>query len=352
MALHPVLLRSSCAIALVAAAVALAPAARAQTPSGLATEFRLLNGMEDGSNSGDARFADGWVTAAPLITHGANTVTNSLGMSSSSDFTATADYGELRFYGSGAASTVPGHGCYLAVDDWIGFRPRAEFTDRIYLTSSVLPTGAPVTLRFQLTQSGSVIINDGYPILSESAELDAKDAAHVSPVQLISGGPGVWTLDFPSTVGDSVDLHGFLNVSFYCDGIRTAASMAASVTADVRVQTSVMSMTPGVVVSYGSHTVDVPPSTAPLALALDGAQPNPARASRVAIHFALASDRAATLTLYDIGGRVVASAEVGSFGEGSHVVDVARGRALAPGVYLVRLAQGFESRTARVAVIP
>ena len=97
-------------------------------------------------------------------------------------------------------------------------------------------------------------------------------------------------------------------------------------------------------------TVDVIDG-APLAFALEGVRPNPTTASRMAVTFALPTDVDARLELIDVRGRVIASRDVGALGAGRHVVDLARERRLAAGVYLVRLTQGGQQRTTRAVVL-
>jgi len=52
--------------------------------------------------------------------------------------------------------------------------------------------------------------------------------------------------------------------------------------------------------------------------------------------------------LLDIAGRRIASHEVGA---GQHTLDLGGGQRLAPGLYLVRLTQGANTRTTRVAML-
>jgi hypothetical protein len=86
-----------------------------------------------------------------------------------------------------------------------------------------------------------------------------------------------------------------------------------------------------------------------LRLALEGVQPNPARVlGRVT--FTLPSDRPATLELLDVTGRRVAARDVGALGAGRHSVELARGRSLRAGLYLVRLTQGGTVATAKAVV--
>jgi hypothetical protein len=93
------------------------------------------------------------------------------------------------------------------------------------------------------------------------------------------------------------------------------------------------------------------PVAAPLAFALDAVSPNPARGGALTIRFTLPVGAAASLELLDVAGRRVALREVGSFGAGSHSLRLGEGQLVAPGLYLVRLRQGTNSRVVRVAVL-
>jgi hypothetical protein len=89
----------------------------------------------------------------------------------------------------------------------------------------------------------------------------------------------------------------------------------------------------------------------PVVFALEGVRPNPARGNGLHVAFALPSGAAARLELMDVSGRRVASREVGGLGPGRHTVNLSDGRTVASGLYWVRLTQGANRRTARVAVI-
>jgi hypothetical protein len=85
-------------------------------------------------------------------------------------------------------------------------------------------------------------------------------------------------------------------------------------------------------------------------LGLQGLRPNPAiRDAFVA--FSLPDASPARLELLDLAGREVLAREVGDLGVGNHVVNLSAGRALAPGIYLVRLTRGARSLTARAVVL-
>ncbi|MBK7368238.1 MAG: Ig-like domain repeat protein [Candidatus Eisenbacteria bacterium] len=106
---------------------------------------------------------------------------------------------------------------------------------------------------------------------------------------------------------------------------------------------------PAALVSPTSTTDVGDGSHAALAFALDRVSPNPSRGGAIRVQCSLALADRATLELLDVAGRVVASREVA--GAGPHAVELSQGRRLAPGLYLLRLAQGAQSRTQRVVVI-
>jgi hypothetical protein len=97
-------------------------------------------------------------------------------------------------------------------------------------------------------------------------------------------------------------------------------------------------------------TVDVA-EAGPVAFALSGVQPNPTLGERLSVAFALPDGASAKLELLDVSGRRVMEREVGSLGAGRHVVDLAEGRHVAPGLYLLRLVRGPNVRVTRVAVL-
>ena len=96
-------------------------------------------------------------------------------------------------------------------------------------------------------------------------------------------------------------------------------------------------------------TTDVPRGGA-ASFALAGPRPNPTTGP-LSVTFTLPEARAATLSLYDLGGRCVLVREVGALGPGRHTLALATDRALEPGVYLVRLTQGTHVASARAAIL-
>jgi hypothetical protein len=98
---------------------------------------------------------------------------------------------------------------------------------------------------------------------------------------------------------------------------------------------------------YGETWVELPAHAAVLAFALDPVRPNPSRGGSLMVRFSLPTDAPARLELLDVAGRRIASREVGI---GQHTLDLGAGQHLAPGLHLVRLTQGVNTRTTRVAV--
>jgi hypothetical protein len=84
---------------------------------------------------------------------------------------------------------------------------------------------------------------------------------------------------------------------------------------------------------------------------LENPRPNPARGDRLAVSFSLPTSEPAHMELLDVGGRRVADREVGVLGAGQHTVTFDNARPVPAGLYFVRLQQGPNARTIRVAVL-
>lgn len=93
--------------------------------------------------------------------------------------------------------------------------------------------------------------------------------------------------------------------------------------------------------------VDVPGAV----LALYGARPNPSSDDRLTVTFSLPARQPATLALYDLAGRLVASRELEPIAAGLHRVTFGERTPLASGVYVVRLSYGGRSLSSRVTVM-
>jgi hypothetical protein len=108
-------------------------------------------------------------------------------------------------------------------------------------------------------------------------------------------------------------------------------------------------MQSGTEVTAGETFVTVPTGAR---LALLGAYPNPSRGPAVSVSFSLPDAAPASVELLDVGGRRVASREVGGLGPGNHTVALEREASRLPaGVYLVRLVHGGSVLTDKAAII-
>jgi hypothetical protein len=97
----------------------------------------------------------------------------------------------------------------------------------------------------------------------------------------------------------------------------------------------------------GETWVDVP---AALVFGLEGPRPNPALRDLI-VAFTLPSAAPAQLELFDVGGRRLRWRDVGGLGAGRHSIRLGDVRELPPGVFVIRLTQQRESRTAKVAIV-
>jgi hypothetical protein len=79
-------------------------------------------------------------------------------------------------------------------------------------------------------------------------------------------------------------------------------------------------------------------------------RPNPV-AGNLRVTFALPGSAPATLTLFDVQGRVVMTREVGALGLGRHSIDWAAADGLANGIYMLRLTQGGSAVTTKVTML-
>jgi hypothetical protein len=84
---------------------------------------------------------------------------------------------------------------------------------------------------------------------------------------------------------------------------------------------------------------------------LEGIRPNPAVGGALTVFFSLPSAEPARLELLDVSGRSIVARDVGSLGPGPHTLDLAAGRRVPPGIYLVRLSQRGTTRIVRAAVL-
>jgi len=100
----------------------------------------------------------------------------------------------------------------------------------------------------------------------------------------------------------------------------------------------------------GSVTSVGPGEPATIALRVLGGQP--LRGDRVAIEFERVGSGPATLGLWDVAGRLIASADVSALASGRRTLTLASGSPLRGGVYFVRLRQQGRTLWARAVLLP
>jgi len=93
--------------------------------------------------------------------------------------------------------------------------------------------------------------------------------------------------------------------------------------------------------------VEVP---AALAFSLEGVRPNPGPAGDLRVAFTLPTDAPASLDLFDLAARRVHGERLANSSAGAHLAPLALDRAIAPGVYVLRLTQSGATRSARVFI--
>ena len=95
----------------------------------------------------------------------------------------------------------------------------------------------------------------------------------------------------------------------------------------------------------------VPTPPVGTASAIQRVYPQPSRAGKLTVQFVLGAAGPARLELLDVAGRLVATRDVRMLGTGIHVVDLAQGTHLNPGVYMVRFATANRQVTTRAVVL-
>src|SRR4030095_10546332 len=103
-----------------------------------------------------------------------------------------------------------------------------------------------------------------------------------------------------------------------------------------------------VILPCQAPSVSVPQEEA--LFALQSPNPNPTHHSFV-VSLTLPTNEPSTLTLYDIGGRLVGKMDLRGYGPGRHMVRFAERDPLPAGVYMIRLVQGARMASGRGGVL-
>jgi hypothetical protein len=85
-------------------------------------------------------------------------------------------------------------------------------------------------------------------------------------------------------------------------------------------------------------------------LGLRGAVPNPG-SDGLDVSFSLVGSGRATLEVFDVRGRAVATRDVTSMGAGEHALRLTDAARLRPGIYVIRLTEGDRQFTRRASIV-
>ena len=102
--------------------------------------------------------------------------------------------------------------------------------------------------------------------------------------------------------------------------------------------------------TLGGTVVDVPQSGAS-PLSLEPLSPTPSRMDRLGLRFTLPREGEVSVELLDVAGRRIAAHDFGALPAGRHSLDWSPGVRVPPGVQLVRLRFGIETRTMRAVTL-
>jgi hypothetical protein len=242
-------MNTSLRLALVATpSLLLTHAAHAQCQ--LQTSARAVS-LTWGSGPGDVTANSGAVTIAPAMANpSAWDSSTERGASGNCDITCLADYSGFHFTATGQAQTT-GAGMFLSATG------AGSINDRIFITSSTLPAGTPVSLRFSVSTTGQASVLDLQPVVSVNAGLGPCVSAGLT-------GFGSATQSCTSNVGGFVDWPRTLSVTLSADRIPGVGPITSTLSADVRVLYTLESLTPGVTLTSCSGHDYTPPCPADL----------------------------------------------------------------------------------------
>lgn len=225
----------------------LAAPGQSQTPNGLRNSFRIV--VSTSSPGTELNVDSGWQTAAPLVTPGTVSSSTPSGCSSQGDCTSTSDYGLLRCVGSGVANNCNTNGVFLYLDAG-GGQPWAQFSDTLTVMSNTLPHGTPVQLNYSLTLSGLCTAQPAPYAVHYSATLSNGRGAFLAQYD----SPGTLSTTVTAYVGSQYLIHGVLTGSIYVHSLLNLAppGVSGSYSLDLRAETSIESLTPGVQLHFAS----------------------------------------------------------------------------------------------------
>jgi hypothetical protein len=194
-----------------------------------------------------------------------------------------------------------------------------------YVVLGGLPFGTPITIRAQLTASVS---GSGAGMIQEGT---TNSASGVGPLEIVIN----------STVGAPIrilcELGLFAQGNWLFQGIATGN--AGLTFLDLPPGTTITSCQGYVQTTLVTAVGD---GSGRPEFHLESVGPNPANGT-FALAATLPTDVPATLALYDVHGRLIASTNLGGLGAGRHIVQLGSDKQLSAGVYYARLTQSGRS---------
>jgi hypothetical protein len=215
------------------------------------------------------------------------------------------------------------------------------------------PAAAPHFALLPTWGTDSATLTLAAPGLADGVQVGAFMGGRLVGAGVVAGGTAEVTVEgslvVPALVADGRPLAD--DFVYLADGTALALrAFTGGVETEIETEAAVVYVggSETAVVAKGAAGIAPAAEATPAALAVD-AYPNPAT-TRATLRFASPSAQPATVTVYDLLGRTVATPFSGEATAGLNEVTVATG-ALPAGVYVVRVTAGAESVTTRLTVI-
>ncbi len=197
------------------------------------------------SGQGDVSQDTGWIPGPLIRTVYAWDDNPTRGCVGSMTQESTADFGRFVISASGSASTQSA-GMFLFGSGDLGF------SDTLSIQSDTLPVGTPVTLRYSVTLTGSVAIQDANPQWNVYVTLGPCATQSVSL-------PGTASQTCPSNVGATFVYWQLMNWSLNAASISGFGPISSSIAANAQAIYSIEVLTPGArVVSCSGRDYSAP----------------------------------------------------------------------------------------------
>jgi hypothetical protein len=241
---------TSRSVRLAALAAAFLPTVLQAQTCDLKNHYRIVNSVNNVPAS-ELRIDTGWQTVGPLLSPGSNYNSNPQGCYSQGNCNPISDFGYLHVDGTGSASTCSAGGVFLWLDEWIGAEPKAQFRDRLLVTSATLPVGTPVQVQWTLAFGGFVSMTNANSYLHKRAQLSC------SGTVIDTQATGTFTAVANTTVGASLQVSGRLWATLQDYQLLQGQPWTGSYAVDLTATFRVSNLTAGVtLVACSASTYD------------------------------------------------------------------------------------------------